>query len=132
MVATGSGNGQFSSPNGISFDSTGNLFVADELGNNRVQVFTAAGEYIYQFKKKDGGVELKAPVGIALDANNIVYISERSSHSISVFTRNGQYLTSFGGKGSGPGQFDMPTGTAIGNDGKIYIADYNNGRVQVF
>ena len=129
---TGSGNGQFSSPNGISFDSTGNLFVADELGNNRVQVFTAAGEYIYQFKKKDGGVELKAPVGIALDANDIVYISERSSHSISVFTRNGQYLTSFGGKGSGPGQFNSPTGIAIGNDGKIYIADYNNGHVQVF
>ena len=127
----GSGNGQLCSPYSISFDSTGNLFVAD-CGNNRVQVFTAAGEYIYQFKKKDGGVGLTTPVGIALDANDIVYISEWDSHCISVFTRDGQYLTSFGSKGSGPGWFNQPTGTAIGNDGKIYIADYNNGRVQVF
>ena len=125
---TGSGNGQFSHPHGISFDSTGNLFVADEI-NNRVQVFTAAGECIYQF---NGGVRLKAPVGIALDANDIVYISESNSHRISVFTRDGQYLTSFGSKGIGPGQFNRPTGIAIGHDGKIYIADNNNGRAQVF
>ena len=125
---TGSGNGQFSSPNGISFDSTGNLFVADE-SNKRVQVFTAAGECIYQF---NGGVKLKEPVGIALDANDIVYISELDSHCISVFTRDGQYLTSFGSQGSGPEQFNQPIGIAIGHEGKIYIADNNNGSAQVF
>ena len=129
---TGSGNGQFSNhPHSISFGSTGNLFVAD-CDNNRVQVFTAAGEYIYQFKEKDGGERLNTPVGIALDANDIVYISERSSHPISVFTRDGQYLTSFGSKGSGQEEFNLPTGVAISNNGKIYIADRENGRVKVF
>ena len=127
----GSGNGQLSYPRGISFDSTGNLFVADN-DNNRVQVFTAAGEYIYQFREKDGGVKLIRPIGIALDANDIVYISERSSYRISVFTKDGQYLTSFGSQGIGPGQFNWPTGIAIGNDGKMYIADHKNGHVQIF
>ena len=59
---TGSGNGQFSTPY-ISFDSAGNLFVAD-CGNSRVQVVTATGKYIYQFKEKDNGVGLMTPVGI--------------------------------------------------------------------
>ena len=39
----GSDNGQFKTPYDISFDSTGNVYVAD-TGNHRVQVFTANGE----------------------------------------------------------------------------------------
>ena len=126
------GKGQLNSPQGISFDSTGNVFVAD-WNNNRVQVFTAGGEYIRQFGKKGAGKGgLASPVGVAIDSNDIVYINEMDNSCISVFTPEGQFLRSFGTQGSGPGQFNCPIDVAVGKDGKIYVVDCNNGRIQVF
>ena len=121
----GSGNGQFSSPWGVSFDSTGNVYIVDTF-NHRVQVFTADGEYIRQFEKR--GSEKN---GIALDSNNIVYVSD-SANNISVFTTEGHFLTSFGTQGNGPGQFNRPTGLTISRNGVIYVSDYYSGRIQVF
>ena len=128
----GSDNGQFNSPRGICFDSTGNVYVAD-YSNDRVQVFTAGGEYIQQFGKKGGGEgELNYPQGIAIDSSDIVYVSDCGNDRISLFTRDGHFLRSFGTQGKGPGQFNTPTHVAIDKDGKIYVTDYGNDRVQVF
>ena len=121
----GSGNGQFNNPLGVSFDSTGNVYIAD-TGNHRVQVFTADGEYIRQFEKR-GSIKN----GIALDSNNIVYVSD-NANNISVFTTEGRFLTSFGTQGNGPGQFNCPTGITISRNGVIYVSDSSNGRIQVF
>jgi hypothetical protein len=42
-------------------------------------------------------------------------------------------VTTFvGGEGTAPGQFRMPTGIAAGPDGKLYVLDSDNRRVQVF
>ena len=123
--SSGSGNGQFNNPLGVSFDSTGNVYIADSY-NNRTQVFTADGEYIRQFEK--GGSQKN---GIALDSNNIVYVSD-SANNISVFTTEGHFLTLFGTQGNGPGQFNYPTGLTISRNGVIYVSDYYNGRIQVF
>ena len=38
------------------------------------------------------------------------------------------YVTSFGSPGSGPGQFDGPTGVAV-SGGLVYVADANNNRI---
>jgi len=43
-----------------------------------------------------------------------------------------QLLGSWGGSGSGPGQFDEPFGIATGPDGSVYVADTENHRVQQF
>ena len=44
----------------------------------------------------------------------------------------GNYITHFGEKGSGRGQFDGVHAVATDSIGRIYVADRNNGRVQVF
>ena len=38
----------------------------------------------------------------------------------------------FGLKGSGDGQFNGPESIAVDSEGKLYISDHNNHRVQVF
>ena len=100
--------------------------------NHRVQVFTANGEYIRQFGKKGNGEgELDTPLGITIDSNDIVYVSERGNHRISIFTREGQFLRSFGAKGEGPGQFNVPC-EILSSNGFLYVSDIENDRVQVF
>jgi hypothetical protein len=44
----------------------------------------------------------------------------------------GQFLLNIGETGTGPGQFGLPAGVAIGGDGRIYVADSYNHRVQIF
>ncbi len=41
------------------------------------------------------------------------------------------FVTAWGGKGDGPGQFNDPTGIAVAG-GEVFVADARNGRIQVF
>jgi len=42
-----------------------------------------------------------------------------------------QFVTTWGEKGNGPGQFDDPTGIAVAG-GEVFVSDSRNGRIQVF
>src|SRR5262249_34457891 len=47
-------------------------------------------------------------------------------------TGDGRRLREWGSAGSGPGQFRQPHGIAVDDDGVIYVADRQNGRLQRF
>ena len=57
----------------------------------------------------------------------MVYVSDSRNNRISLFAQEGDFLRSFGAPGSGPGQFERPSGIVVS---VIYIGD--NSRVQVF
>jgi DNA-binding beta-propeller fold protein YncE len=48
------------------------------------------------------------------------------------YDRDGKFVWEFGELGSGPGQFDLIHGIAVGREGQIYVGDRTNNRVQVF
>lgn len=48
------------------------------------------------------------------------------------FDKDGKYISEFGSKGSGPGQFDLVHSIAVDKNGRIYAADRRNHRIQVF
>ncbi len=50
------------------------------------------------------------------------------------FTSLPQSVTNMfqGGKGTGKGQFDSPTGIAVDGSGNVLVADTNNGRIEKF
>ena len=124
--SSGSDNGQFNNPLDINFDNSGNMYVADTC-NKRVQVFSEDGEYIWQFKnKKSSNIN-----GIALDSNNLVYISD-NENNISVFTQEGHFLKSFQATRNSPGPYCGCTGITVSRDGVIYVSDHNNSHIQVF
>ena len=60
------------------------------------------------------------------------YVSDAGNHRVSVFTSEGQFVTSFGRKGVGPGEFKFPRGLAVDNNGVVDVCDSDNNRVQVF
>lgn len=59
-------------------------------------------------------------------------VPEWDDHDVSVFTSEGQFMTSFGTRGEGQGEFKCPRGLAVNNEGVIYVCDYYNNRLQAF
>lgn len=51
---------------------------------------------------------------------------------IAKFDQDGKFVSSFGTRGSGPGQLSGVHGIAAGQDGRIDVADRSNRRIQVF
>ena len=74
---------------------------------------------MYIWTDKSEG-ELDKPRGIEID---ILYVSDSCNNRIALFTQEGDFLRSFGAQGSGPGQFERPSGIVVSNDGVICIGD---------
>ena len=73
------------------------------------------------------------PSDIAVDRSGDIYISDGyGNSSVHRFTADGDYISSFGSPGSGPGEFRVPHSIGVANDGRIYVCDRENHRVQVF
>ena len=69
---------------------------------------------------------------MAVNKKGEILVVERDGHCISIFSQQGEKLQSFGSQGSGPGQFNRPSGIAVVNDGNILVADTSNHRIQKF
>jgi DNA-binding beta-propeller fold protein YncE len=48
------------------------------------------------------------------------------------FDKTGKFIKSWGGKGTGPGQFDLAHSIVIDSRDLVYVADRQNRRVQIF
>ncbi|MFC1799168.1 C13 family peptidase, partial [Thermodesulfobacteriota bacterium] len=132
----GSDNGQFVfalDGAGIAVDQNqGYVYVADS-GNDRIQKFDLDGNFILawdSYGDEDWEVFIH-PRAIAVDINGYVYVSDPSS-VIWKFTSDGQFVAEYGEYGTAPGQLNHPNDLAIGPDGRMYIADSYNDRIQVF
>ena len=64
--------------------------------------------------------------GIAMDATGTVYVSDRTENKLWVFDARGRSVRSIGRQGQGPGEFQAPTGIAIGPDNRLYVRDQNH------
>ena len=116
---------------GIASDNYGNVFTTDHT-NNCIQVFSNDGVLLRSFGCDENGVKkLSSPSGICV-SGQYVYVSNITSHCVSVFTTDGVYVSSFGQCGHEEGEFDTPFYLCIDQDGFIYVADFNNSRVQCF
>jgi len=121
----GSGELQFGEPWGVALDTSGDLWVAEET-NNRLQEINSSGKFV---RFVDG---LSQPEGVAIDPLGDIWASSAKNSLIDEYTANGQFITSFGGAGTGKGQFEYPCGVAINSSGDLWVVDESNNRVEEF
>ena len=135
----GAGDAEFNAPQAVAIDRQGVIVVADTF-NARIQRLNPDGTFINKFGKRgDSGGDLSLPKGVAVDSDGHIYVTDAKEHRVTIYSDKGEYLLSFGGphaqKPGMPiiaGGFMIPLGIYIDKNDRIYVADQQNGRFQVF
>lgn len=130
------GEGTFWFPNGIALDSRGNIYVGDS-NNGRLAIFDPDGKPLTSIQRGVGEGDLGLPRGVAVDGDDRLFVVDTTSHVVKIYETSGEaevpaYVGSFGAEGFADGTFQYPNGVAIGGDGRIYVTDRENNRVQIW
>jgi DNA-binding beta-propeller fold protein YncE len=127
----GSDEGQFQAVVAIRIAESGEVYVADQQAL-AVQVFDNQGNFRRGWGRHEMGADqFSLPSGLAL-FGDYVYVTDELRHQVKVFSTAGKFLTQFGGLGAGAGQLSFPTDVAVDAEGRLYVTERGNSRVQVF
>jgi len=72
------------------------------------------------------------PSDVDVGKNHGIYVLDGVNNQVKVFDERGAFLFSFGSKGTAKGQFESPLGLTVDSQGRVFVADTGNRRVQVF
>lgn len=127
--------GELRKPLGLDVDDAGNVYVADATARS-VMIYDRNGRFLRRIGDSRTFDRLSSvtvdPDGSRLYVVDIGGVSSQN-HRVRVFDgRSGAHLFDIGKRGSGPGEFNLPRDLAIGKDGRLYVVDGGNFRVQVF
>jgi streptogramin lyase len=131
--------GLFQSAHSVTIDSQGFLWVTDSAAHV-VHKFSPEARLLMTLAKKGVAGDntsrdsFNQPNHVAIAPNGDIYVSDGYVNSRVVhFTGNGQFVRIIGGgKGSNPGQLQVPHGVALDSQGRILVNDSDNQRVSVF
>lgn len=76
----------------------------------------------------DGTIDI--PCTVPIFPSTVVYVI--SGTRILEYDTSGNFIVQFGGTGSGPGQFQLPSGLTIDDYGTVFVADAVLNRIQGF
>ena len=132
---TGSGNGEFLSPNGIAFDSSNNLFVVD-TNNYRVQKFALDSGGVYQYNTQFGSYgttdpHFQLPTRLGIDSAGNVFVADQFNSNVKEFDKTGAFVRSFTYNDPNSNPFS-PSGIAVDSAGNVFATDLLNNRVLKF
>jgi DNA-binding beta-propeller fold protein YncE len=130
---SGIDDGHFDEPVGLGQDAAGNWYVADTW-NRRIQKFDSSFNYVAQWPI-DGwsSQSVVNKPGLAVDKERgIIYVVDPENYRVLAFNADGSFRATFGQYGNDATSFMLPTGIAVGPEGKIYVADGDGHRVMVF
>jgi len=112
------------------FDTNGNLLLT--IGTPGVHSDTGYdGRDIRSIKR--AAPPFNRPTKAVLSPSGELYVTDGYGNArVHKFSKEGKHLLSWGEPGSGPGQFILPHSITVSKHGKVYVADRENRRIQVF
>ena len=130
------GRGLFKSPHQLSIGPRGDVWIADSQ-NHAVYKFTPQGDLLLTLgvpgEPGDDDKHFKMPTDVVETLEGDVFVADGYRNNRVVhFGAKGQFVKTWGELGVEPGNFSLPHSIALDSQGRLYVADRNNGRIQVF
>ena len=139
------GAGMFIFPHGIYVDKDNNVWVTDAQamdgkGGHKVIKFSQDGKVLMTLGTPGipgaGTNSFNQPSDVIVAPNGDIFVADghggESNARIMKFDKDGKFLMTWGKKGTGPGEFDIPHSLAFDSQGRLFVADRNNNRIQIF
>ena len=120
----GNNPGQFQFPVRIAIDHNNNVLVTD-YDSNCIVIFTQSGGFIQTINTDSPCAITISPTGYLITGH------DEDDNKIRVWSDTYQCINMFGKKGSKEGKFINIRGMAIDSSGTIYVAEYDNKRLQI-
>ena len=137
---------RFTRAHGLRIDRDGNLWATD-VGAHTVMKFTPGGQLLLTIGTKGqagtwddstGAHLLNQPNDVAIAANGDIFVAQghtpgpRGDARVLKFDKTGKFLMQWGGHGTEPGKFEVAHSIAFDAQGRLWVADRENQRIQVF
>jgi len=117
------------SPLAAAFIDNERVLVVDSV-LKKILVFDNEGKYVSEFA---AGFPFQRPTAICVSPlDNAVWVTDTLAHQVFKFNLKGEKLLILGKRGDKKGEFNYPTGIAVGKDGKVFVCDTLNARIQIF
>ena len=143
------GGGMFIWPHGIDVDNDGNVWVTDGVSEQRTPAgtrghqvikFSGTGEKLMTLGtpgKAGGGKDhFNAPADVVVADDGSIFVADghgnTTNNRVVKFSGDGSYVKEWGKTGYGPGEFRTLHAITMDNDGRIFVADRSNNRIQIF
>ena len=137
------GGGMFVFPHGSGLDREGNLWVTDAGGRDgfghQVIKFSPDGVELMRLGKagvSGSGPDLfDQPNDVAVAPNGDIFVTDShrrgKNNRVVKFDKTGKFTKEWGHKGSGPGELSEPHAIAIDSQGRLFVGDRENNRIQI-
>jgi DNA-binding beta-propeller fold protein YncE len=143
------GEGLIRRAHGIHIGPDDSVYLTDDL-DHTVRKFTPEGKLVLTLgtsgQPSNTGIEgidyrtirragppFHRPTNVALSADGSIYVTDGYGNArVHNFAPDGRHLFSWGEPGDTPGHFSLPHGIAVDRDERVYVADRENSRIQIF
>ncbi|HEY1927076.1 MAG TPA: c-type cytochrome [Caulobacteraceae bacterium] len=139
------GRGMLNFPHNIYVDASDNLWVTDnraEAGKGAdILVFSTSGKLLRTLGKPGvaavGPDTFETPNAVAIARNGTIFVADghepnKGAARVVVLAPDGHFLRQWGDHGSGPGEMDVVHAIALDSQGRVFVGDRWNNRVDIF
>jgi DNA-binding beta-propeller fold protein YncE len=120
----------------IRIDPQGNIWIVDAPGHVIYKLSAEWKELMRLGTKGASGSDathFNLPTDIAFAPDGSLYVTDGyGSARVVKYSRDGEFLLQWGKRGKGPGEFGLPHNLVVDAQGRVYVTDRDNQRIEVF